>query len=311
MSILDEAQRLARTGKRADAVALVEREAEGGDSEALFALANWRIYGLFVPRDAAAAHPLLARAAIAGHAEAARLRAFLLASGTGCAADPAAALAQLRALDDPAAARQAALVDAMEERERDADILSEDPQLRLVRGLFTAEECDYLIALAAPALRPSVIVDAETGRPKPDPVRTSDGMNFGPAQEDLVVNALNRRIAAATGTDYACGEPLHVLRYVPGQEYKPHLDALPGVENQRSRTALVYLNGGYEGGETVFPELGLSAKGERGDCLVFRNVTDDGRGDPRTRHAGTPVTGGVKWLATRWIRERPFDPFGR
>ncbi|HEX8644314.1 MAG TPA: 2OG-Fe(II) oxygenase [Allosphingosinicella sp.] len=307
MSVLDEAQRLARTGKRAEAVALVEHEAEAGDAEALFALANWRLYGLFGPRDAAAAHPLLARAAEAGHAEAARLRAGLIANGTGCAADPQAALDQLRAIADP----QVELVDAMEERERVAEILREDPSIRLVRALFTAEECAYLMALAAPALRPSVIVDPDSGLPKPDPVRTSDGMNFGPAQEDLVVNALNRRIAAATGTEYACGEPLHILRYVPGQEYKPHLDALPGVDNQRICTALVYLNGGYDGGDTVFPEIGLAVKGQPGDCLIFRNVRSDGRGDPRTRHAGTAVTAGVKWLATRWIRERPFDPFAR
>ena len=309
MSVLDEAGRRAQAGRRADAVALVERAAEAGDGEALFALANWRLYGIFVPRDPAAAHPLLARAAAAGQGEAALLRLNLLASGTGCEADPQTAAAQLRALDHPAAKRQTVLLDAMNEAERAPEILSEDPPVHLVRGLFSPAECEYLIALAAPALRPSVIVDAATGRPKPDPVRTSDGMNFGPAQEDVVVNALNRRLAAATGTAYACGEPLHVLRYSPGQEYKPHLDALPGVDNQRVVTALVYLNGGYQGGETIFPELGLSAKGGPGDCLIFRNVLPDGRGDGRTRHAGGPVTGGVKWLATRWIRERPFDPF--
>lgn len=309
MSVLDEAQRLARTGRRQEAVALVEQAAEAGDAEALFALANWRLYGLFVPRDAAAAHPLLARAAAAGHDEAAHLRANLLANGTGCAPDPAAAGDLLRAIGDASAQRQLALLACMEEAERADEILSEDPPIRLVRALLSEEECAYLIALAAPALRPSVIVDPATGRPKPDPVRTSDGMNFGPAQEDLVVNAINRRIAAATGTAYAAGEPLHILRYVPGQEYKPHLDALPGVSNQRSWTALTYLNGGYERGETVFDLLGLSAKGEPGDCLIFRNVDAGGRGDPRTRHAGAPVTGGVKWLATRWIRSHDFDPF--
>lgn len=306
MSVLDEAQRLARVGRRGEAVVLVERAAEAGDTEALYALANWKLYGLFGPRDPAAAHPLLARAADRGHDGAGRLRAYLTAAGTGCAADPAAGMAQLRAIapNDP----QIALVETMRPAEPRAESLCDDPPVRLLRALFSAEECAYLMALATPALRPSVIVDPETGRPKPDPVRTSDGMNFGPAQEDLAVNALNRRLAAATGTDYECGEPLHVLRYVPGQEYKPHLDALPAVANQRTWTAIVYLNGGYEGGETVFPELGLSAKGEPGDCLVFRNVDEAGRGDPSARHAGTPVTGGVKWIATRWIRARPFDP---
>jgi prolyl 4-hydroxylase len=307
MSVLDEAQRLARSGRRGEAVALIEREAGAGDAEALFALANWRLYGLFVARDPAGAHPLLERAAAAGHAEAARLRANLVAGGTGRSADPREAWELLRAAapSDP----QLALLDAMREPKLAAQELHDDPPVRIVPGLFSPDECAWLIALAAPALRPSMIVDPATGRPKPDPVRTSDGMNFGPAQEDLVVNALNRRLAAATGTAYECGEPLHVLRYVPGQEYKPHLDALPGVDNQRTWTALVYLNDGYEGGETVFPELGLAARGEAGDCLVFRNVDGEGRGDPRARHAGAPVTGGVKWLASRWIRERPFDPF--
>lgn len=311
MSVLAEAQRLARTGRRGEAVALVGKAADAGDAEALYALANWRLYGLFVPRDAAAAHPLLARAAAAGHAEAAHLRANLLASGTGCVADPDEALEQLRAIGDEAAERQLGLLAAMAHRARAEEVLSDDPPVRLVRALLSEAECAYLIALATPALRPSVIVDPATGRPKPDPVRTSDGMNFGPAQEDVVVTALNRRIAAVTATAYEAGEPLHILRYAPGQEYKPHLDALPGVSNQRAWTALVYLNGGYAGGETVFDLLGLSAKGEPGDCLVFRNVTDDGRGDPRTRHAGAPVTGGVKWLATRWIRTEAFDALAR
>ncbi len=308
MSVLDEAQGLARAGRGREAAALVARAAEAGDAEALFALANWRLYGLNGPRDPAGAHDLLERA---GSIEAARLRAALVASGTGCAADPDRAKEMLRALAprDADAARQVALLDAMNEERGEPETLSEDPPVQLVRRLFSADECAWLMERAGPALRPSVIVDPATGRPRPDPVRTSDGMNFGPAQEDGVAAAPTRRIAPATGTACECGEPLHVLRYAPGQEYRPHIDALPGAANQREATALVYLNAGYEGGETMFPEIGLSAKGEPGDCLVFRNVDAEGRPDPRTRHAGAAVTGGVKWLATRWIRARPFDPF--
>nr|MDP8994880.1 2OG-Fe(II) oxygenase [Pseudomonadota bacterium] len=210
---------------------------------------------------------------------------------------------------DPVSERQLRLLDAMRPGGTRSETLAEDPPIRLVRGLFSHDECRYLSELAGPALRPSIVVDPATGRGRPDPVRTSHGMNFGPAQEDLVVQALNRRIAEASGTDPACGEPLHVLRYAPGQEYRPHLDALPAAANQRAWTLLVWLNEGYEGGATRFEALGIEAKGGAGDALVFRNVTEDGRGDPRTRHAGLPVTGGVKWLASRWIRERPFDPF--
>ena len=103
-------------------------------------------------------------------------------------------------------------------------------------------------------------------------------------------------------------KPLQVLRYGPGQQYKPHLDALPGLANQRRWTALIYLNDDYEGGETAFLESGHVLRGRTGDMLLFENALPDGRPDPRTRHAGRPVASGIKLLASRWIRERPADP---
>ena len=57
-----------------------------------------------------------------------------------------------------------------------------------------------------------------------NPVRTSDAMVFPWIAESPAVHALNRRIAAATGTIPAQGEPLQVLRYRRGQQYRPHLD---------------------------------------------------------------------------------------
>jgi len=134
-------------------------------------------------------------------------------------------------------------------------------------------------------------------------------MNFDPAMEDPVVRQLNRRFAAITGTKVECGEPLHVLRYAPGQEYRPHFDAIPGAQNQRTWTVLVYLNDAYEGGATLFDQLNIQFRGAPGDALVFRNADQDGIPDPRLRHAGAPVAAGVKWLATRWIRAAPHDPW--
>jgi prolyl 4-hydroxylase len=129
---------------------------------------------------------------------------------------------------------------------------------------------------------------------------------FGVHSEDLVVNALNRRIAAATGTSAGQGEPLQLLRYTPGGEYRAHMDALPGEANQRILTALLYLNEDYEGGETAFLRTGLSYKGRLGDALLFRNVTGGGRPDPKSLHAGRPVERGTKLIASRWIRRETF-----
>lgn len=317
MSVMERAHRLAREGRQREAVATVEEAGRAGDGEALLALANWKLFGLYGPRDPSGAHDLLERAAAAGNLEAARTRAYLIGNGTGCASDPARGRQLIEALggEDPSIAHQLALLSQIPPAERAAelrtDILSEDPAVRIVHGLLLEAECRYLMAVAERSLQPSFIVDPRSGRRIPHPVRTSMGMSFGPTEEDLVVHAINGLLAAATGTDISWGEPLQILRYSPGQEYKPHVDALPGIANQRAWTVLVYLNDDYSGGETGFTELDLTVRGNPGDALVFRNISPDGRSDGRTRHAGLPVTSGVKWLATRWIRAAPYSPWAQ
>jgi prolyl 4-hydroxylase len=121
--------------------------------------------------------------------------------------------------------------------------------------------------------------------------------------EDPATHALNRRLAALTGTNVDQGEPLHILRYRPGQEYRPHVDWLLD-DNPRVLTALVYLNEEYTGGETEFVKTGLKVRGSKGDVLVFRSQGPAGGLDPLSEHAGRPVTTGTKYLASRWIRAR-------
>ena len=121
--------------------------------------------------------------------------------------------------------------------------------------------------------------------------------------EDPAVHALNRRLAAASGTAYEQGEATLILRYKPGQEYKPHFDFVRSEHNQRFKTVLVYLNHDYKGGETVFPDIGLSVNGRKGDALIFTSALPDRSVDQLSKHAGMPVSGGVKYLCTKWIRE--------
>ena len=309
MTIMAQVRQLASSGKQREGIALVEHAAAAGDPEALLILANWRLWGLYGPRDSALTLDLLRRAMAKGSGEATHLLATLTGNGTGGDSDPhlARSLLESIAASDPDAARQLEMLDRMPDTTSfDQEHLSVDPDVRMARNFLTAAECAYLIDKAGPLLRPSTIIDQATGRPRPPPVRTSSSMNFDPTSEDLVVHAINRRIAALTATDLAAGEPLHILRYTPGQEFRPHFDAIAGAENQRQWTALIYLNKDFEGGETNFPELGITTLGRSGDCLVFRACGDDGATDRRLRHAGLPVTSGVKWLASRWIRQRAY-----
>jgi len=171
--------------------------------------------------------------------------------------------------------------------------------------LFTADECSFLVEAARPVLQPSTVVDPVTGALVANPVRTSDAAAFPFVAENPAIHALNRKLAKASGTQVKNGEPLQVLRYAPGHEYRPHFDAIGATNNQRVLTFLVYLNEGFEGGETQFLSTGLCVKGGVGDGLLFRNADQSGQPDPRSQHAGLQVTKGEKLLASRWIRDRP------
>lgn len=296
----------------------IEDAAAAGDPEGQVILAHWLLYGSDRPRDPVAARRHLQAAAGLGDAHALRMLAHLTANGTGGEADEGAALDLLRkasAAGDPIASDQLALLpNMMSEAEAagaERELLSADPHIEIVHGLIAPRERAYLIDRAEPLLKPSFVDDGKTGIGRPDPIRTSHGAAFVPHEEDLVVQALNRRIAASTGTLVGNAEALYVMRYEPGQEYRPHFDALPGLKNQREWTAIFYLNDGYEGGATTFPLLGMTIRGRPGDLLVFRNSDSNGDPDPRMRHAGQPVTSGAKWIATRWIRHCPHDPYER
>lgn len=268
--------------------------------------------GKEVARDLVAARADLASAAQKGELAAARVYSAFLAAGIGGPRDWRAALQFVRkwATRDPVSAREARLIAAMNLDEAGNPI--EPPVVEprhpakpvgVVRGFMTPAECDFLVEIAQQRFRPAMI--NRGGIMVKDPVRTNETASLSFDVETPFVNAINRRIAAATGTDVAQGEALNLLRYRPGQEYKLHCDAAPGEANQRILTALVYLNQGYGGGETIFPQLGFEFRGEAGDLLVFGNTATGGDRDVDMIHAGLPVRSGVKLIASRWIRQRP------
>lgn len=279
------------------------------DADALFDEAARRLFA----HDLGGARALFGEAGKAGRHDAAVIHCNLTASG-GEWRRGISLLRQLAARDRRCAG-ELALIAAMRLTATgdplDAPagkVIGESPHLTLFERLFTPAECAYLVGAAVPMLEPSVVVDNRTGRQLRDPVRSSDGVGFTWPLENPAVHALNRRIAAASGTGVDQGEPLQVLRYRPGQEYKPHFDAIPGFANQRVMTMLVWLNDDYAGGETLFVKTGAKLRGRTGDGLLFRNADAEGRRDAAAAHAGLQVTRGEKLIASRWIRARRFEP---
>lgn len=313
MKLLEQAGAIARSEGPQAAVRFVEQAAQAGDPDGNFLIAHWLLYGSDRRRDADAACRHLEQSAGAGKPEALRVLAHLTANGTGCAPDRDKALALLEkaAPLDPIAAAELAMLPHVSDRTGERERVSADPHIEIVRSLLALEECAYLIERAGPLLKPSFVDDGRTGIGRPDPIRTSHGAAFVPHEEDLVVQAINRRLADASGTEAGNAEALYVMRYTPGQQYRPHMDALPGLKNQREWTAIAYLNDAFEGGATAFPKLGLSLRLGVGDVLLFRNSDSSQQPDARMLHAGEPATSGEKWIATRWIRHGPHDPYDR
>jgi prolyl 4-hydroxylase len=180
-------------------------------------------------------------------------------------------------------------------------------------GLLTAGEISELIALAEPRLARSETVDHASGGSEVNRARTSDGMFFERGETPLIAR-LEERFAALLHWPVANGEGLQVLRYRPGAEYRPHHDYFdpehPGTPailqrgGQRVATLLVYLQAPEAGGATVFPDVALDITPVPGNAVFFSY--DRPHAITRTLHGGAPVLAGEKWVATLWMRERPF-----
>lgn len=198
----------------------------------------------------------------------------------------------------------------------EVEVLNWSPRIFLYRHFLSPEECDYLKAYAEPYLTRSTVVDNDSQNPLVIDGRTSEGMFFPDHHGDPIITQIEDRIALLTMISKRNGENIQVLRYQEGGEYLPHYDwfdqqtvgggyhMLRG--GQRVASFLMYLNAPEEGGETIFPMLGIEVKPEKGTALLFYDCRLDGTVDPFTLHGGAPVIKGQKWLATKWLRQGHF-----
>lgn len=267
----------------------LERLAAGGDAEAAHRAALLAGIGLGRPHDLSAAITLLRRSADLGH-PVARDSLTLLD------VEPGGVEAWLR----PPAPR----------------VVSDRPHVLISDGFVSPTICDWLVERARPHLERARVYDLKTGRGRIEDVRSNTAHAFHLAGTDMILVLLRERIARLAGLPVAGFEASQVLRYTPGQQFDWHVDfldpATPGHRDdlvrrgQRIATCLVWLGDDHDGGETAFSAPGLKLRGQKGDAILWANVTPDGRPDPLSRHAGLPPTRGEKWVLSQWMR--PFAP---
>ena len=183
--------------------------------------------------------------------------------------------------------------------------------------------------ISTPRLQRSTVVDGQGGG-KVDPIRNSAGA-FLRRRTDSVISRVEKRVANITMLPVVHQEDMQVLRYEPGQHYLPHTDwfSTPIEKSeangmQRIATILMYLNSygtDFSGGETIFPMVAeseeqaswehvsectrgnLAVRPQKGDAVLFWNLTPQGKEDPGATHGGCDVLTGVKYSAPIWMRQ--------
>lgn len=177
-------------------------------------------------------------------------------------------------------------------------------------GFLPSELCVQLTALIDTNRRPSTIADANGDHY----FRTSETCDLD-AGEPAVIE-LEKRLIAINRIDAVYGEPAQGQRYEVGQEFKAHTDYFEpsgddyekycSVAGQRTWTFMVYLNDVEAGGATRFKVIDKMFQPEQGRLVCWNNRRPDGSCNPATLHHAMKVRKGLKYVITKWYRERPW-----
>lgn len=177
---------------------------------------------------------------------------------------------------------------------------------RVIHGVLTPEECSQIIHMAEnKGFVKAALYTDHLGRDHFSETRKSQRCiidSFGFAEE------LWRRIQAVVPPVWHAGgqtvvglnERLRILKYFPGDEFKPHSDGAYTAPNGDSSkiTVLIYLNEGYEGGFTHYNSYeGLIAVVPKIGAVVLQ--------DQALGHCVPPLQTGVKYALRTEVMYRP------
>jgi prolyl 4-hydroxylase len=178
----------------------------------------------------------------------------------------------------------------------------------VVRNFLNQDECAQLIKLIDTDRQPSTLLSDTT-----DPeFRTSESCNL--RLTDRINIEVQAKINGLMGIPAEHGETIQGQRYAVGQQFKEHHDFFYTSEpywpeqerqgGQRTWTAMIFLNEPEAGGQTAFPKAGIRVTPRTGNLLAWNNLDAFGEPNIYSLHTGLPVEAGVKYVITKWYRER-------
>ena len=145
---------------------------------------------------------------------------------------------------------------------------------------MTQKECQELIQMIDANHTRSSVVEGGTDRTAISDYRTSSTCNLSTSNE--TVNNIHKRIAGILNLDIKKGEAMQGQLYEVGQYFKPHNDFFAGdayqkhclASGNRTHTFMIYLNDGFKGGGTNFPNQNMVVIPETGKAVMWENMRD-------------------------------------
>lgn len=191
----------------------------------------------------------------------------------------------------------------------------QSPYVVVLNNFLSLDECQQIIDLTESQFIDARVVDPESGQFVQHHARTSMNASFKRGEHPFI-GKIENRIAEVLNWPVENGEGMQVLRYQHGGEYKAHFDFFDPnkaggqkhmqVGGQRVGTFLMYLSDVEAGGATRFPNMNFEVRPKAGMALYFGDVLANGVPDEKTLHASVPVVEGVKYIATKWLRETTY-----
>lgn len=179
----------------------------------------------------------------------------------------------------------------------------------LFEQLLDPSLCRHIIQIAECCQFKPAGIELETVQTQ---VRSNEILDL--SEENSLLKSTNQLLLGAVATiqqwlysDYGVkfpqAETCSILRYLPGQHYKRHIDNLLLASRQeeaamgvptRDISIVGYLNHDFTGGETLFDRQQLKVKPQIGSVVVFPAYYTH-------PHQSLPVITGQKYSFTTWL----------
>lgn len=156
--------------------------------------------------------------------------------------------------------------------------------------ILSNKECEYIINLSKNRWEdPSIRVN------KPDRSTYFHTFKLG---DDKLIDSIFRKISSLLERPIDKIKELQVNRYQVGESFPLHYDQDGTIQY----TFLIYLNDGFVGGETHFPNLVTKIIPKQGRAVCWIDSVGERELEYLSLHESVMVESGEKWMMAAFIR---------